>query len=320
MTELDFGAHADQADSVEPSLNDSDFPASAEDSVEQFAQDLRQLRHSHGFPKLTAMQLHTGISKSTISAALKGDRLPSEKTVRALAVFFEADPALWSRRRSALDRNTPTPRTEFESDFNPQTGMLESPAEPEATAISSASDPACRETSKALTAPPSPIRRRALLLATVATAVITALATSLAWYVFSPAAGSAQTSKTEHYVDYSTGVDPLLTVCRTDADVATAADKLQGAVFIEIMHSPRCHAAWARATRYDSKTAENSIQLKLYRSEEPSGSLTQNVQSTNTQSVYTPMLVLGSDDSDLCASATLTQGEETLETTSPICL
>ena len=101
------------------------------DSVEQFTQDLRQLRHANGFPKLTTMQFHTGISKSTISAALKGDRLPSEKTVRALANYFSADAEDWSRRRSVLDRNTPHSLTDPEVDFNPTTGLMETPPQPE---------------------------------------------------------------------------------------------------------------------------------------------------------------------------------------------
>ncbi|MDN5818494.1 MAG: DUF2690 domain-containing protein [Yaniella sp.] len=316
MTELDFGQTAGQAEPVEPSLNDSDFPSSADDSVERFAQDLRQLRHSRDFPKLTTMQFHTGISKSTISAALKGDRLPSEKTVRTLADFFDADAEDWSRRRCALDRSTPSTRTDPEIGFNPQTGLMETPTKP--------GDESARaregKTDETLTASTPTVRRRALLLTTVTTAVVTAFATSLAWYAFTPTDSNARASTVEHYVDFSTGVDPLLTVCRTDADVAAAADELEGTVFIEIMHSERCHSVWARATRYDAKTADNSIHVKVYRSGEPAESEAQEAHSTNTQSVYTPMLVLNADDDGLCASATLTRGEEILETASPICI
>ncbi|UVI36352.1 DUF2690 domain-containing protein [Brevibacterium spongiae] len=320
MTELDFGGPAGHAEPVEPSLNDPDFPASADDSVERFAQDLRQLRHSHDFPKLTTMQFHTGISKSTISAALRGDRLPSEKTVRALADFFDADAEDWSRRRGALDRKTPAARTEPEVGFNAETGLLETPTELGGEGTRDAAGARTGEVDELLTATPRMVRRRVLVLATVATSIVTAFATSLAWYVLTPTASNAQASTVEHYVDFSTGVDPLLTVCRTDAEVAAAADKLQGTVFVEIMRSARCHAVWARATRYDAKTAGNSIHVKLYRSSVSSESEAQNAQSTNTQSVYTPMLVLDADDSGLCASATLTRGEESLETASPVCI
>jgi transcriptional regulator with XRE-family HTH domain len=158
----------------------------AVDSVERLAQDLRQLRHSRGFPKLTTMQFHTGISKSTISAALKGDRLPSEKTVRSLADFFDADAEVWSRRRGALDRRTPPTRTEPEIDFNPQTGLMETPAESGAESTDTAPSVSAGGTDYKRTAEPPMVRRRVLLLATTATAVATALATSLAWYLFAP--------------------------------------------------------------------------------------------------------------------------------------
>lgn len=320
MTELDFGQPAGNAEPVEPSLNNPDFPAPADDSVEQFAQDLRQLRFSRGFPKLTTMQFYTGISKSTISAALKGDRLPSEKTVRALADFFDADVENWSRRRSTLDRSTLPRSTEPEIDFNPQTGLMTTPAKLGNESVGAVGSSRGGEAGETLTVSIPPVRRRMVLLATVTTAVVTAFATSLAWYVFTPSIGNARASTVEHYVDFSTGVDPLLTVCRKDAEVAAADDMLQGAVFIEIIRSARCHAVWARATRYDEKTAGNSIYVKLFRSGEPAGSETQDAQSTNTQSAYTPMLVLATEDSGLCASATLTRGEETIETASPVCL
>jgi transcriptional regulator with XRE-family HTH domain len=138
--------------------------------VEEFAQDLRQLRHANNFPKLTTMQSHTGISKSTISAALKGDRLPSEKTVRALASLFGADTEEWLRRRRALDRRTPAARTEPEVGFNPETGLLETPS------IADASDRFSGQAGAWSEARVPMVSRRLLFVTTVSVAVLSACA------------------------------------------------------------------------------------------------------------------------------------------------
>lgn len=284
----------------------------AEDTVEQFAQDLRQLRHANNFPKLTTMQFHTGISKSTISAALKGDRLPSEKTVRALAAFFESDAEDWSRRRSALDRNTPPARTEPEVGFNPETGLLETPS------YSGDTNDVTSDPDKHPESSVPMVKRRLLLLTAISVAALTACATSLVWFARSTAQSDASASTIEHYVDFSTGVDPMLTICRKDARVAASEDRLDGAVFIEVIYSARCDAVWGRATRYDAKTADNSIHMTVYRHDDPSGPRTQESASSDRQSVYTPMLVRTDDDGEICGTASITRGDEEFEA-EPVC-
>jgi transcriptional regulator with XRE-family HTH domain len=286
----------------------------AADSVEEFAHDLRQLRHANNFPKLTTMQFHTGISKSTISAALKGDRLPSEKTVRALTSFFGADMEEWSRRRRALDRHTPAARTEPEVGFNPETGLLETPSIEgplDQDAVAAVSD------ERPETSVPT-VKQHLLLLTAASVAVLTACATSLVWFALSTAQSDASASTIEHYVDFSTGVDPMLTVCRKDGRVVASEDRLDGAVFVEVIYSDRCHAAWGRVTRYDAKTADNSIHMTVYLHDDPAGSKAQEATASNQQSVHTPLLVRTDDDGAVCGAASITRGGEEYEA-EPVC-
>ncbi len=74
----------------------------AEDSVAAFASDLRGLRAKAGNPTLAALTSATGISKTVISDAFAGKKLPTQNTVGLLAEALGADPITWLERRAAL--------------------------------------------------------------------------------------------------------------------------------------------------------------------------------------------------------------------------
>lgn len=84
-----------------------DAPNTKLDSVEQFATDLRDLRLQAGNPTLGALHTRTQISKSVLSEALSGRKLPTERTVASLAEALGADRGMWIARRNALDPRTP---------------------------------------------------------------------------------------------------------------------------------------------------------------------------------------------------------------------
>ena len=76
--------------------------ASGADSIAEFAAALRALRLEAGSPTLSRLQHDTRISRTVLSEAFIGKRLPSARTVDALARVLNADGNFWVRRRDAL--------------------------------------------------------------------------------------------------------------------------------------------------------------------------------------------------------------------------
>lgn len=72
------------------------------DSVSAFAEDLRTLRHDAGNPTLSRIEREAHVSKSIVSEALAGKRLPSERTVRSVVGLLGGDVPSWVARRNAL--------------------------------------------------------------------------------------------------------------------------------------------------------------------------------------------------------------------------
>ncbi|WP_374977066.1 DUF2690 domain-containing protein [Microbacterium trichothecenolyticum] len=80
-----------------------------DDSVEQFAADLRRLRLQADNPTLARLQAETGISRTVLSEAFGGAKLPSARTVDGIVGACGEDPGPWLDRREALLRPTATP-------------------------------------------------------------------------------------------------------------------------------------------------------------------------------------------------------------------
>ncbi|MGO2745662.1 helix-turn-helix domain-containing protein [Microbacterium sp.] len=73
-----------------------------DDTVAQFAADLRALRLGVNSPTLRRLEHDTGISKSVLSEAFNGRHLPSLRTTARIAQACNADPGAWVQRRDAL--------------------------------------------------------------------------------------------------------------------------------------------------------------------------------------------------------------------------
>lgn len=74
-------------------------------SVEGFAAALSELRGAAGRPTLVALERRTGVSKTVLSDAFAGRRLPTERTVEAIASALDADVGEWTRRRRELEES-----------------------------------------------------------------------------------------------------------------------------------------------------------------------------------------------------------------------
>lgn len=101
-------------------------------------------------------------------------------------------------------------------------------------------------------------------------------------------------------VDVTTGQDPAFTECLDDA--AVAADQTTDQLYLlEIIYSDRCHAGWARLTRYDDAAAANTITVRIYPRESPDGPDVQTATEHDVESAYTTLLVRPTPETLLCA-------------------
>jgi CRP/FNR family cyclic AMP-dependent transcriptional regulator len=86
--------------------------------LERFAWELRALRDRMGStaPTVDQISVRENIPRSTLYAALRGDRLPRREVVAALARCWGADEAEWLDKRSELERQLASASSLPESD------------------------------------------------------------------------------------------------------------------------------------------------------------------------------------------------------------
>lgn len=148
----------------------------------------------------------------------------------------------------------------------------------------------------------------AIVVATV-TIMITAAVTSALWgLVILPEARYADptTSSVKNYVPFTDGVDPMLTVCREDAVVASATKRLNDQFLVEMLYSTQCMAAWGRVTRYDDQSAGNSLKMIVYPEVQMNSPRTQERSAVNLQSIYTTLMIEPDVDARVCGLAIVT--------------
>lgn len=276
-------------------MNTDATPTPQQDSVERFAADLRELRLRAGNPTLTALNSYTRVSKSVLSEAFSGRRLPTERTVASLADALKADQTVWVARRNALD---------------PRTGQSD----------------------RAIIIPgiDAPKKRRVSLLAAVlacaATAVIAVVATCVVWSTVllpTPAEAGDETpapEPTSEYLEYADGVDPMQTICREDAVIAASEERLDGDMQVQMMYSNECMAVWGRVTRYDSEAAGDSLSMLIYPAVDMNSDRNQERSAHDVQSIYTTLMIEPDIEARVCGIATATVDNEEVELGPPLCI
>lgn len=274
------------------------------DSVEWFAADLRALRLSADSPTLQKLQYDTSISKSVLSDAFSGRRLPSARTVDRVVQTCGADSAEWLERRDRLARTNP-PRALAED-----------------------------TTELATSAATTLVRRRtAVLLVGAAFILGIALSVGSSFFVTSSliadahAAGeeAARKELTESpanpraQINVHNGVDAAMTACVNDAKVAASSPRTNDTL-LEIIWSNKCYAGWARVTRYDERISGNSITVSIYPETAAQGPERQTAVEPNVQGAYTTLVVRPTPQTRLCAVGAITLDGESVDLGEPICI
>lgn len=280
--------------------------AEAPDTIERFAADLAALRALSGAPSLAQMSRTTGISKSVLSDAFAGRRLPTEHTIRALVPALGGEVAPWLARRATLD-----PRYRAHAD--------------------TASGPSLAPERAAPATPPRdgtrPVTRGTVMIAMSVCALLSStLTVGGIWLLAGPlglretVSPAALPMPSSTYVAVETGADPMQSSCKNDAVLAGGDRFLDGQVLVEMMYSNACMAVWGRVTRYDGLAAGNTLSLKIYPKDDPRSERTQIRTESDVQSLYTKMLIEPDVDARVCGIATVTIGGESVEQPNPVCI
>lgn len=259
------------------------------DTISTFATDLRELRLKAGDPTLAALESRTGISKSVISDAFAGRRLPTEKTVGQLVDAIGGNRAQWLERRAALDPKSQLPARVTQL--------------PESTA-------GTRRTVSLLTT----------VLVAAGSAAVTAVVTSFVWSSLPSTEAAESSTPAASYIDYADGVDPMQTICREDAVIAASEERLDGDVLVQMMYSKQCMAVWGRITRYDGNAAGNSVSMLIYPAVDLESPRNQERSAYDVQSLYTTLMIEPDVEARVCGFATITNGGDPVELGPPMCV
>ncbi|WP_156762099.1 helix-turn-helix domain-containing protein [Microbacterium karelineae] len=268
------------------------------DTVQAFAADLSSLRASAGGPTLARLSERTGISKSVLSEAFAGRRLPSENTVRRLTAALDAPEGEWVARRTTLD-----PRLADPLDRTTPTPTAETPKRSEWLR--------------------RPVSTGALILAMLGTAVVTATMCAALIPLMMPAPAAEPEASTDApfgNLPVEDGVDPMRTVCKDDVVLAGTGDFLDGDVHVEMMYSNQCMGVWGRVTRNDGLAAGNELTIRIYPRDDPESERSQMRTDTDLDSLYTTLLIEPDVDARVCGVATVTVDGEEFVQPDPVCI
>ena len=157
-------------------------PSPDADSLERFAADLRIAHRRSGNRTRVAIAQGAGLSKTTVSDALQGRNVPSERTLGLLAREFDIDPTvLLERRRQLLGPYSATRETAPDALTAAASGGEGASAD---APTRSASDAGAARDADGLVRASISFGARTLALACVAAGAVAAAVTSIALLAF----------------------------------------------------------------------------------------------------------------------------------------
>jgi len=317
---------------------DTDSPS---DSIGRFAADLRALRLDAESPTLARLQNDAGISKSVLSEAFAGRQLPSARTVDRLVRALAGDAAAWVQRRDELARAGAASASAAGSGSAGSAGAGSGGAGSaggagdgaDAASLVLSGEDAVAASTPSFVAPVGTMRRRTaflLVAAAFVAGILVAGGVSLgvsATAVSQARADGAAAARHEltdspvsprAQINVHNGVDPAMTPCVNDAEVATSASRAHNTL-IEIIWSNKCYAGWARITRYDEKFSGNSMTVAIYPETAAQGPDRQSATEPNVESAYTTLVVRPTPQTRLCAVGVITLAGESIDLGDPLC-
>ena len=302
-----------RGDGVEETAPHGEASRSFEEEVQAIAAELRAERRRVGDPTLGALSRSTHISKSALSDAFSGRRLPSVRTIEILGEELGFVPAALLERRRAAQAMLPG-RSRGGERADPVKGEPSVPGEPGAATATELPETGegAREARR---------HRRYRLRALVFVGVLglllgAATGSSLVWLAVGRSQAAA--SLPVPSVPTVTGDHPMLAGCADDAKVVSGTTRLEH-YLIEIRFSAHCNAYWGRIMRFDDRTYGNSMTVHVYRMANPNGPERQTAIEHDVQIAYTTVVVPEYIDDRVCVSGSVTLDDREIDLGNPIC-
>jgi len=120
-------------------------------------------------------------------------------------------------------------------------------------------------------------------------------------------------------INVHNGVDPAMTECVNDAEVATSSPRTNDTL-LEIIWSNKCYAGWARVTRYDEQISGNSVTVAIYPETAAQGPDRQAATEPNVQGAYTTLVVRPTPQTRLCTVGAITVDGTSIDLGEPLCI
>ncbi|MDQ0094687.1 helix-turn-helix domain-containing protein [Paeniglutamicibacter psychrophenolicus] len=292
---------------------------------------LREELEAAGMPTYQTIANRGGISKSAVSDAMRGLRIPSARTVLGIMTGLDRDPELMMSERERLLRLDATderaPVGSADQDPAQQQGIPE-PNHVSGVAVGHAHDHAV-DTSRGgahiqarnLVDGPipavvhsrphrTPFGKMAFVLACVLFAGIVAGHFATATL----AAGDSGDIRAA-----TTGSNVLDMPCTKDGIVVASENRARD-TRMEIVFSHDCQALWGRVLRNDGRAFGNGMEAVFYPKGDPRSELAQRVEVQDSATALTAMVNVAEKTRQFCVEATLTVDGGRVDLGDPLCL
>ncbi|MFL4480044.1 helix-turn-helix domain-containing protein [Paeniglutamicibacter sp. ORCA_105] len=304
---------------------------SNESGAERFGRLLREELELAGLPTYQNIANRGGISKSAVSDAMRGVRIPSARTVLGIMAGLDRDPEPLLIERDSLLRLEATdglvPLHSAGQVSEPGTGNPDRDhASGAANELAGHHNESGDQHSGQVEAPkqaggfglvPGHGRTRRLLsrkMALVLTGVL--LAGITAGHVATRTLAANDGGDTR---PAATGSNVLDTPCTKDG-IVVASERRARDTQVEIVFSHDCKAMWGRVLRNDGRAFGNGMKAEFYPKGDPESELAQWVEVQDTSTALTALVIPPGTRQQFCLEASLTVDGNPLDLGDPLCI
>lgn len=294
--------------------------------AERFGRLLREELELAGLPTYQNIANRGGISKSAVSDAMRGVRIPSARTVLGIMAGLDRDPEPLLIERDSLLRleatdvvvpvhyagqDSENPDPEHASGVadavvrhDEPGGQLSGQIQSLNQAVGSGHIPGYGRSRRHLS------RKTAFVLTGVLLVGITA------GHVATKTLAADDGGDTRAA---ATGSNVLGTPCTKDGIVVASERRAKGTQ-VEIVFSHDCQAMWGRVLRNDGRAFGNGMEAVFYPKGDPESELAQRVEVQDTSTALTAMVIQDETRQQFCVEASLTIDGIPLDLGDPLCL
>lgn len=304
---------------------------SGHSGAEIFGGLLREELEAAGVPTYQTIANRGGISKSAVSDAMRGLRIPSARTVLGIMAGLDRDPELLMFERDRLLRLEATGERVSArpagQDPAPRQGIpepahisgAESMLEPD-HGVDKSRDSGQTQIPNFVGSPiQADVHRRSRWLPSGKMAFVLACILFAGIVVGHFATATLAAGDSGDIRAATTGSNVLEMPCTKDGIVVASENRARD-TRIEIVFSHDCQALWGRVLRNDGRAYGNGMEALFYPKGDPSSELAQRVEVQDTSTALTAMVIVAEKTRQFCVEASLTVDGRRVDLGGPLCL